>query len=235
MGQGVSIAIETSSRRGGVAVGFGPEMLEAVEFAADRRHAVQLIGRLDELLRRHGHGPGNVREVYVSVGPGSYTGLRVGITVGRTLAQATGQIRCVVVPTVQAVAENAEDLDCRHLGVVMDAKDGDVYAALFSRRGGRIVPAGEPSIMPARQFAEQAPKPITLIGEGLWYQDLSGKGITRGDESLYLPTAAGVWAVGRRGAEAGDFHDYHTLQPIYLRKPEAVRLWEKRRRATEKT
>jgi len=228
MPEAVSIAIETSCRRGGVAVGCGADLLEAVEFAADRRHAVQLIGRLDEVLRRHGRRPGHVREVYVSVGPGSYTGLRVGITVARTLAQAVAGIRCVAVPTVEAVAENAANLDFRHLGVVMDAKEATVYAAVFVRRDGRIVPAGEPRLLPARQFADQAPRPITLIGEGLWYQDLSGQGITLGEESLYLPSAGAVWRVGRRRAAEGKFQDYHTLQPMYLRKPEAVRLWEKR-------
>ncbi|KKL76441.1 hypothetical protein LCGC14_2044830, partial [marine sediment metagenome] len=60
------------------------------------------------------------------------------------------------------------------------------------------------------------------------YHDLTGPGITIADEALWLPTAAGVWRAGRRMARAGKFVEYTRLRPRYLRRPEAVRLWEKR-------
>jgi tRNA threonylcarbamoyladenosine biosynthesis protein TsaB len=246
MDRPTSIAIETSCRRGGVALGAGDELIETLDFQAERRQSVQLVARLEELLRRHGLRPGDLDEAYVSIGPGSFTGLRVGITVARTLAQTIHRLRCVAVPTVEAVAENAAELDFRHLGVVMDAKEQTVYLAVFARRevpeggrsrldaqGGRIVPVGPATLTPVVGLAEALPKPIILIGEALWYQTLEGKGITLADESCWLPTAAGVWRVGRRLARAGHFLDHHALRPLYLRKPEAVRLWEKRRRQGE--
>jgi len=227
MGECVSAAIETSCRRGGVALGIGEELVEAATFPADRRHAVQLVARLDELLARHRLSAGDLDEVYVSIGPGSFTGLRVGVTVARTLAQAGG-VRCVGVPTAEAVAENAADLPGEHLAVVMDAKEGSVYAAVFGRRAGRWTPAGPTRALPAGRLAAEVPKPITLIGEGLWHHRLVGEGLRVADESLWLPLAEGVWAVGRRLARARRFEDFHPLRPLYLRRPEAVRLWEKR-------
>ena len=228
MDRPISIAIETSCRRGGVALGGGERILGCRNFQADRRHAVQLVARLDELLTDHGLEPAELAEGYVCVGPGSFTGLRVGITVARTLAQAVPALRCVAVPSVQAVAHNAAGLDFEHLGVVMDAKGETIYAARFARQDGRIVPAGEPEIIPAARFAAECPKPITLIGEGLGYHGLAGEGITLAPEPLWLPTAEGVWHVGRRMARDGDFTEYTRLLPLYLRQPEAVRLWELR-------
>jgi len=225
----VSIAIETSCRRGGIALGGGDDLIEAAAFRADRRHAVQLVARLAELLARHGRRPGDVEHIYVSVGPGSFTGLRVGITVARTLAQAVPGAAAVAVPTVQAVAENAQDVEFDNLAVVMDAKDGAVYAGVFARRQGRIVPAGPPALVGVQTFADQCPKPITLIGEALAYQKIGAEGIAIGDESLWLPRPQGVWRVGRSMAELGQFTDYKQLLPLYLRKPEAVRLWERNR------
>jgi tRNA threonylcarbamoyladenosine biosynthesis protein TsaB len=225
----ISIAIETSCARGGIALGAADDLVHTLDFQADRRHAVQLVARLADLLRGRRLGPRDVEEVYVSIGPGSFTGLRVGVTVARTLAQAVASIRCVGVPSAAAVAENAADIDFQHLGVVMDAKYGSVYAALFARREGRIVPAGEPAIVPAEQFAADCPRPITLIGEGLGYHDLSGEGIAVAPEALWLPRAEGVWRAGRRLGRQGRFTEYHRLRPLYLRQPEAVRLWEQRR------
>jgi len=224
----ISIAIETSCERGGVALGAGDTLVESMDFQADRRHAVQLVARLDELLKIRGLTPGDVAEVYVSVGPGSFTGLRVGVTVARTLAQTVPGLKCVAVPSVLAVAENAADLDCERLAVVLDAKFESVYAARFTRRDGQLVTDGEPAIQPAADFIAEIPKPVTLIGEGLGYHDLAREGVTLADESLRLPRADGVWKAGRKLASASQFIDYHKLKPLYLRRPEAVRLWEQR-------
>jgi len=228
MREPVSIAIETSCRRGGVALGVGDRLVEPVTFRADRRHAVQLVARLAELLDRHGLRAQDLAEVYVSVGPGSFTGLRVGITVARTLAQLKPALRCVAVPTARAVAQNAAGLDFENLAVVMDAGEGEVYVVLFRRVAGGLAPVGPGRVMHPERFAEQVPRPVVLIGEGLGYHRIGGEGITVGDESLWLPRAEGLWQVGRRMAAAGQFVPLAELRPLYLRRPEAVRLWERR-------
>ena len=230
MDRPISIAIETSCRRGGIALGAAEQLLETRDFQAERRQSVQLIGRLSELLGRHGLEASDLDEVYVSLGPGSFTGLRVGITVARTLGQTVENIRCVGVPTLEAVAENAAGLECQHLGVVMDAKEDVVYVGFFVRREGGLVPTEPPRTVHVRDLAADVPRPITLIGEALWYTDLSGEGIDIAGEALWLPRAEGIWRVGRRMAKAGNFQPFGALRPLYLRRPEAVRLWEGRQR-----
>ncbi len=144
MTQLISIAIETSCRRGGVALGIGERLADKIDFDAGARHATHLVVRLRELLGRHGLRAADVNEVYVSAGPGSFTGVRVGITVARTLAQAVAALRCVSVPSVSAVAENASALPWRHLGVILDAKDELVYAQLFGRATSSDMGGGHP-------------------------------------------------------------------------------------------
>lgn len=224
MGQLISIAIETSCRLGGLALGIGDEPAGCLDLDASGRHAAELIRALDRLLADAKLGPRDLDEVYVSAGPGSFTGLRIGITVARTLAQSVSTVRCVAVSTARAVAENVRDLDWKHLGVVMDAMADGVCVSLFERRGDEIVSAGRPAVMTAEQFLASAPKPLLLTGQALSHCEFHAPDVTLADTSAHLPTAAGVWRVGRQLAGQGRFTDAARLLPIYARRPEAVRL-----------
>ncbi len=223
----ISIAIETSCRAGGVALGLGDELAEVAHFSTSQRHATQLITHLKALLADAKLHPRDLNQVYVSAGPGSFTGLRIGITAGRTLAQMVPNLQCVAVPTPGAVAENAQPLKWKHLGVVMAAKENQIHATFFVRRNHEIVSIQRPALMTIEEFLLQAPRPLLLIGEALGCYELAGEGIQIGDSSLHLPTVEGLWRVGRRMAKAVQFTEYHKLLPIYARRPEAVRLWEK--------
>ncbi len=235
--QPVSVAIETTCREGGVAVGAGETLHEAIAFDARRRHATLLIGKLEELLSARRLRPSDVAELYVSVGPGSFTGIRVGVTVARTWAQACPGLRTVAVPTPAAVAHNAATAPWQHLAVILDAKEELVHATLFARDNrGEPAQVSPSRLLPLAEFIAAAPRPLLLTGEGLGYHELPGgaEDVERLDESLWLPTPRGVWAAGRRLAAAGEYTEYHHLLPHYARKPEAVRLWEQRHHPDER-
>ena len=223
MAETVSIAIETSCRQGGLALGRGDEMVQHVDFDASRRHAAQLIVQMDELLTGNRLAPGDLGHVYVSAGPGGFTGLRVGITVARTLGQFVPHLRCVTVPTPLTVAENVRDHRWEHLGVVLDAGEGEVYATTFHRADGIPAADGPAVTSPADQFLARMPRPILLTGEGLWYHDLAGENVALASGDVRFPTAEGLWRVGRRLATAGQFTSIDALLPIYFRPPAAQR------------
>jgi len=233
MDRPVSIAIETSCRLGGVALGAGQVLAAEADFDAASRHAAQLVSRLDAMLTRRQLRPADIDEVYVSVGPGSFTGTRVAVTVARMLAQTVPGLAVVAVPTTHAVAEGARRLDWLRLGVILDARQGLIYAATFSRQGEQIMPDGPEGVMTPDEYLAAAGRPLALIGEGLAYHCLADELVLVPRDLAappHLPSAAGVWRVGRRMAAAGMFTEYHQLEPIYCRKPEAVRAWEKKRR-----
>ena len=227
----VSIAIETTCRAGGVALGVGDELREAIRFDASSRHATHLIPRLRDLLAGADMSPGDVGELYVSIGPGSFTGTRVAVTVARTLGQIQPDLRIVAVPTPSAIADSAADLTWQNLAVILDARERSIFAALFRRESGRIVPAGEPQIATCEAFLAAAPRPVLLIGEGLAHHDLSADGVTLAPDDRHLPTPQAVWRVGRQLARAGRFTPAAGLLPTYVRQPEAVRLWQRHEQA----
>ena len=112
-----ALAIETSGRIGSVAVAQDGVVLAEETFPHGLKHAAGLVPMIDRLCSGAGWRPADVQEIYVSVGPGSFTGLRVGVTVAKTLAFATGA-RIVAVPTVEVLTRNvpleAADVVPRH-------------------------------------------------------------------------------------------------------------------------
>jgi tRNA threonylcarbamoyl adenosine modification protein YeaZ len=226
----VSIAIETSCRLGGVALGVGEVLVSEVDFDAGSRHAAQLVSRLAGMLAGQSLRPAQLDEVYVSVGPGSFTGTRVAVTVGRMLAQTVPGLRVVAVPTTAAVAQAARELAWQRLGVILDAREGLIYAETFIRPGGPIVADGPKGVMTPREYLAAAGRPLALVGEGLTYHAMPDELVLAPhslDATPHLPSAGNVWRVGRQMAAAGLFTDYRRLEPIYCRKPEALRVWER--------
>jgi tRNA threonylcarbamoyladenosine biosynthesis protein TsaB len=226
LAQPISIALETTCREGGVALGAGEELVSVLPFDAARRAATQVVARLEELTRQANLRPRDIEEIYVSCGPGSYTGTRVGVTAARTLAQAIGTARCVAVPTVQAVAENVPvSPEIEHLAVVLDARRELLYVACFQPAGGQWQQVGQAHTLTIPQLLESSPRPLHLVGEALGYYRIEVEGVQAVDQTLWLPRAEGVWAVGNRLSRLKKFTDWHDLQPIYTGQPEAVRLW----------
>jgi len=84
------LAIETSGRLGSIAITVDGAVIAQDSFAHGLKHAAEIIPRIDALLKAAGWHPADIREIYVAVGPGSFTGLRIGITLAKTLAFATG-------------------------------------------------------------------------------------------------------------------------------------------------
>src|SRR4051794_10050591 len=80
------LALETSGRAGSVAIGEARAVIDQQSLSSTARHAADLLPAIDMLMRRHGWQPRELAQCYVSIGPGSFTGLRVAVTFARHLA-----------------------------------------------------------------------------------------------------------------------------------------------------
>jgi tRNA threonylcarbamoyladenosine biosynthesis protein TsaB len=218
-----ALAIETSGRIGSVALAEDGRLLLEETFPHGLQHAARIVPAIDDLCRRLGWASRDLREIYVSAGPGSFTGLRIGITLAKTLAMVT-QARLVAVPSVRVIVENLP-AGANHAIVVLDAKRDQIFTASFARSD-----SGWQAVLPAqlsslKVMLEKSPRPVFLIGEGIPYHRKfipeNEAGITLADESLWRPRAAVVVDLGYQLARAGQFTDAMKLLPIYIRRPEA--------------
>jgi len=226
-----AVAFETSADFGAVAVGRGPQILEARRLSGPRRHAAEFVPVLAALCRAHDIAPGRIAHVYLSVGPGSFTGLRIGVATARMISFAWGA-RIVAVPTLEAVAQNAATLDDppQRVAVILDAKRGNVYAAEFERRGPDYVAASEAAeVSPARFFAAR-PAGTAVLGEGVpaHREVLGACGVRVLPDHCHPADVQTVYRLGYARAIRGEFVEARSLVPLYVRPPEAEEKWLRR-------
>jgi tRNA threonylcarbamoyladenosine biosynthesis protein TsaB len=229
-----ALAIETSSRVGSVALAEDGKSLAEETFEHGLVHAAKIVPAIDALCKRLGWGSGELREIYVSAGPGSFTGLRIGITLAKTLAFATAGVstgaKVVAVPSVRVLVENSP-LEARNVIVVLDAKREQIFTASFVRDADRWNEVEPAQLSSLRAMLDKSPRPVHLIGEGIPYHrkfiDAGDGEVILTDESLWRPRAGVVARLGFEKALRGEFTEAMKLVPIYIRRPEAEEKFEK--------
>ncbi|MGQ9649121.1 MAG: tRNA (adenosine(37)-N6)-threonylcarbamoyltransferase complex dimerization subunit type 1 TsaB [Phycisphaerae bacterium] len=225
------LAIETSGRTGSVALATdGGRIVLAAGPLGVHAHASELMPAVQRMLATAGWAGDSLTDVFVSIGPGSFTGLRVGVTVARTLSWAIGT-RVVAVPTLACLACNALSLTPPpvHLGVILDAKSGRVFCGAFEFQNGWYAPAGETRMDTPGAFLARCPRPLAVLGEGIVQhrQVIAESGATVLDSGLWAAKAENVVRVGIRLAGAGGYTPGGDLLPCYVRRPDPEEKWEK--------
>jgi tRNA threonylcarbamoyladenosine biosynthesis protein TsaB len=217
----LTLAIETSGLPGSIALCRGPERLvEAILDEAPRRHAQMLVSEIGRRLQETGHSVRDLQAVAVSIGPGSFTGLRVGVVCAKTLAYAVG-CRLAAVDTLRAIAANApEGVDCVH--VISDALRGDAYVATYRLSAGLWTAEQSASIVAARAWLSERSPGDTISGPGLAkYGQFVPAECRQLPPENWIPQARVVAQLGLEQLARGDAADCATLEPFYLRRSAA--------------
>jgi tRNA threonylcarbamoyladenosine biosynthesis protein TsaB len=223
-----ALAIETSGRIGSIAAVLDGRVLSDEQFPHGLQHASQIIPIMDRLCRAQNWSPRDIDELYLSIGPGSFTGLRIAVTLGKTMALATG-VKLVAVPTVRVLAENAP-VDARHVVIVLDAKRDQIFTAAFERQGATWHEREGAHLDSLSSMLSRSPRPVHLLGEGIAYHKkfipVIDPDVIVTLEEAWRARATSVAKIGAEMARAGNFADPLTLTPIYIRRPEAEEKWE---------
>jgi tRNA threonylcarbamoyladenosine biosynthesis protein TsaB len=217
-----SLALETSGRIGSVALVDGERILAEQTFQHGLQNAAKIIPIIDQMIVAQGWSPGDLQQIFVSIGPGSFTGLRIGVTIAKTMALANG-LKIVAVPTVRALVENAP-ADATNVIIVLDAKRDQIFTARFARQSDEWREAEPAHVDSLEQMLARSPRPVHLLGEGIPFHRKfipeDPKIIVTSEES-WRSRASVVARIGMDVANRGEFADPFKLTPIYIRLPEA--------------
>lgn len=241
------LAVETSGRTGSVAIAQEDTLLAEAEFSEPMKHSREVFGAINELLSRLEKRPEQIEQIYISVGPGSFTGLRIAVTIAKIMHLAAGT-KIVAVNTLDAIAQNGfdflKDSSANRIAVILDAKRTQFFTAVYEKtllnaeKENNYKSNSAPSprkywnklfddcLMTAEDFKARfakTEKQIYLLGEGLVYykEDFRAAGVDFLPESCWRPKAASIHTLGRQLAKAGKFADPLALQPTYIQRPDA--------------
>jgi tRNA threonylcarbamoyladenosine biosynthesis protein TsaB len=225
MGAGAPLilALETATRTASLALLRAGEVLGEAWTTPGVATAEGLLPALDALLARCDVALPSLDVFAVSIGPGSFTSLRVGIASVKGLAFRSGP--CVVaVPTLAALARSSSDPTLPAVAL-LDARRGEVYAAARSETPGVAADWLPESVYSREALAERLPASCLLVGEGVelcgdWLRERLGSGV-RIQAPAAEPLARQVGLLGAELWDAGAGVEARALVPRYLRRAEA--------------
>lgn len=196
------------------------------------RHSANLLALCDEVMRETGTDVGGLAGIVCGAGPGSFTGLRVGLAVAKGLALPTG-LPLILVSSLDALAHDltAQAPAARQVLPCIDAGKGQVYARLYDVNSGRPTAKGESDWVLYPQdllpFAEEAAQggPIAVGGTGLDRYLDTFAGLPQGSVLPMLagPSAQSVGHLGLIRLAQGQLDDIETAVPRYGRAPDITR------------
>ncbi len=223
------LAIETTDLRGSVALLDDQRVLAERRLDERGRSAQLLAPAIDAILRDAGWQPRDVELVAVASGPGSFTGLRIGVTTAKAFAYAVG---CPVigVNSLEAIAEQAGQ---EQLWAVMNAERGELFAAEFARGPlGSLVEATPTFVVSADAWLASLVPGTVASGPGLArLLDRLPPGVTVVDRERWSPTAATIGLLGGRRQASGESSDVFSLAPWYYRRTAAEEKADEKRDA----
>ena len=172
------------------------------ETLAERRsRAVRILADVEELLEEAGVERAEIDRIAVGTGPGSYTGLRMGLVTARTLAFTLG-VPVAGVSTLDALAAGAPGAT-----PVLDARRGEVFTLV----------GGEPAVLPPEQLAVESGRAYVGDGALRYRESIESRGgaVPPDDDEAHVPRAR------HHAALADEFGDADRIEPLYLRVPDA--------------
>lgn len=222
------LALETTEAIGTVATIEDGNLRCEHRLAPDQRSAQSLAPGIKNILQEVGWKPAEVQLVAVSVGPGSFTGVRVGVTTAKTFAYSVGA-EVLGINTLEVIAVRAP-AEAQVLTAAVDAQRGQVVACLFHRGEGDWWKAVEPpQLLDAKTWLESLASGTVVTGPVLRkLADRVPAHVAVLPHEFWVPTAAAVGLLAARDYAHGKRDDVWSLAPHYSRPSAAEEKWTAR-------
>ena len=223
------LAIDTSTMLGGIAIMDESLLIAESRLNVKSTHSERLMTEIEHCLKQSGVKISDIDVFAVATGPGSFTGLRIGLSTIKGFSYATGK-PIVSVPTLEALAWNFP-YSRYPVCTMLDARKKEVYAALFKWEGENLIRLINETSAKPEEFVRDALRvthddKFIFAGEGaVLYRDKIIEAV--GEKAIFaspektVPSPANVAVLGLKKAKAGEFSEPVSLIPMYIRKSEA--------------
>ncbi|OGQ96268.1 MAG: tRNA (adenosine(37)-N6)-threonylcarbamoyltransferase complex dimerization subunit type 1 TsaB [Deltaproteobacteria bacterium RIFOXYD12_FULL_57_12] len=227
----VLLALETATTFGSVALVAGDRCVAEYSLQSPLTHSRRLLAGVEWIMQESGSRWEDIDGIAVSLGPGSFTGLRIGLSTVKGLVLATGK-PLLGVGTLDGLAGQFRQA-CHLVCPVLDARKKEVYTAFYrSDAHGVCQRLSEYLVLPPEAFCAMLTEPVILVGDGaevygeLFQERLAGR-VSIAPASIYFPRAAAIGMLAVAKWRRQEFLDASTTVPVYIRPSEAELLFPK--------
>ena len=227
------LAIDTSTQVSSVAVVSDGKLAAELTMQAKLTHSETLLPHIEEVLGMANQKKEELEGIAVSLGPGSFTGLRIGLATAKAMAYAL-KLPIIGVPTLRALAWHFP-VEGFQLLPMIDAQKGNVYVERYMWEHGKLLRKTEVQVLPVEEVirrTEELPGTVVLMGDVI-SKRIEGKQtlpmhVMLAPLHLRMPRAANVALCGLELLKEGKTGNVMDMEPVYIRRSEAEVLWEKR-------
>lgn len=224
----VILAIDTATPCCSVAITEGVQeggkVLAAMTLCGTVTHSRRLLARIDQVLAETAVAWLGLDGIAVSIGPGSFTGLRIGMATAKGLAFASNR-PLLGVSTLTGLASSCST--GKRICAVLDARKKQVYAAFFRRLpSGKLEQMTATAVVAPEQLAAGIHEPVYMVGDavavyGAYWREVLGDRFEAAPAQLHLPSAASLGLIAAEQLQRGDLLDPGSAVPLYVRASEA--------------
>ena len=212
------LAIDTSSKFLNIALGEDNFIIAEESHLLDRQHSALLVPKVKELLEKCNSNISDIDAFVIGLGPGSFTGLRIGVSSIKGFGIATKK-PCVGVASIDALAMNAA-VEKATVVPVIDAKRGQVYSAIYKRKNGGISRTSGYLLLTIDTLMKKIKSPAVFLGDGinLYKEKICrlGRNAIFLDEEYWYPKASSLIKLGLKNLKRHRKQDLGRLKPLYI-------------------
>lgn len=221
------LAIDTSNQTLAIAVVKGNDVLFNSTKIVKNTHSVEAMPEIEKAINASGQTMQDIDRIAVAKGPGSYTGLRIGVTIAKTLAWTLNK-ELVAISSLEALALNCKNYT-GFISPIFDGRRGQVYTALFKAEKGKLTRVLEDQILVNTEWAQvlsEYKEPVTFVGLDIPTHEAVFRDVLQGnckiaDEQNWASDASEIALV----AQHLEVQNTHAFVPNYVRLAEAEKTW----------
>ena len=220
------LAIDTSSKYLSIALSDNGILMREESRLLERRHSSLLVPVVKDMLEKEKTPIKKIEAFIIGLGPGSFTGLRIGVSAIKGFGIATDK-PCIGVASIDAIAQNLNFIQPTQLGKVkdrmivpiIDAKRGNVYSAIYIKKGKRFIRKTEYLLLPIEKLMRQVSEESVFLGDGIdLYKEKINKQAVFLEERYWYPKAGNLIKLGLTKLKRTKKQDLTKLKPLYLYK-----------------
>ena len=213
------LGFDTSSDYLVLGISDGERMLYSESILLGRKHSTELFARLEKALKKARLTLKELDGFVVGQGPGSFTGLRIGISIAKALAYSLKK-PIAAVPTMDVLAEPFRS-ESMPICPILDAKRSQVYACVYENNGKALKRTIEYQVTPVEPFVKTLKGKIIFLGEGLRLYEKEIRLLKKDEavfapEKFWIPAPQHLLSLGRSRFEQKQFDDPFALVPLYV-------------------